>query len=75
MKTKVQLIGVITMCEICGATVGHRAGCPEFRDAEPDVYGTCEICGDPIEEGQDYFDIDGNKYHEDCFTGAYLKQG
>lgn len=63
------------MCEICGATVGHRLGCPEFRDAEPDYYGMCEICGDPIEEGQDYFNIGGKKYHEDCFTDEYLEQG
>lgn len=63
------------MCEICGETFGHKTGCPEFRDADSDVYGICEICGYNIEEGQDYFDYQGKIYHRDCFTDAYLKFG
>lgn len=63
------------MCMVCGTTGGCRSACPEYVEPEAEKIGECEICGDPIEEGQDYFDIDGNKYHEDCFTDAYLKQG
>lgn len=28
--------------------------------------GVCEHCSDPIFEGEDYYDIDGDMVHEDC---------
>lgn len=59
----------------CGSTLGHRAGCPETDEREPEIIGYCSICGDPIEEGEDHFDIDGTKHHVDCFNDEYLVKG
>lgn len=60
------------MCVECGCIGYHKAGCPEREETEPEKIGDCCICGDPIEEGQDYFDIDGTMHHYDCFCDKYL---
>lgn len=61
------------MCRVCGSTFGHKRGCPE-ADITPERIGTCEICGEPIyDDGDDgYFNVDGDKYHYDCFKDEYL---
>lgn len=28
--------------------------------------GYCAVCGEPIEYGEDHYDIDGELIHEDC---------
>lgn len=63
------------MCDVCGSTYGHKPGCPEAEDAEPETIGFCSLCGDKIVDGEDYFDIDDTKHHYDCFCDEYLKRG
>jgi len=35
---------------------------------EPKSIYICNHCGEPIVEGEDYADVDGDYYHEECFT-------
>lgn len=51
------------MCEICRSSI-CPSGCPNYEPKE--VY-TCKICGEPIEEGEEYYEMDAEFYHEDCF--------
>lgn len=62
------------MCDVCGSTIGHKRGCPE-DDSEPEYVGYCDICEEPIEAGERYFEVEGVKSHYDCFTDAHLKDG
>lgn len=52
------------MCDVC-----HRHpcahGCP--NEEPPATVFICKYCEEPIEDGEDYFEIDGDHYHEDCF--------
>lgn len=34
---------------------------------EPTAVYTCKYCGDSITEGDDYVELAGEYYHEDCF--------
>ena len=52
------------MCWICRQNPCHPA-CP---NAVPTTVYTCEQCGEPIIEGVEYVEVDGEYYHEDCFT-------
>lgn len=55
------------MCNVCGAIVGHREGCPEAGDPPVQIVGECYWCGKGIDEGDTiYTDRDGNQYHEYC---------
>ena len=40
------------------------------KEREPQVYDTCECCGEPIYEGDEYFDICGDKWCEDCIRSC-----
>ena len=62
------------MCEVCGATIGHKQGCPEADYDSGEKIGTCEICGKSIYDGDDYFNIDGEKSHYECFCDEYRAQ-
>ena len=42
-------------------------GCP---NDEPKEVETCAYCNEPIVEGDEYFELDGKCYHEDCFSDA-----
>lgn len=55
------------MCEIC-----HRCPCdPRCPNApEPPTVYTCKHCGESIMEGDEYYELDGDYYHEDCFGDA-----
>jgi len=36
---------------------------------EPDadkIFGMCDHCGQEIYEGEEYYDIEGDRIHEDC---------
>lgn len=61
------------MCDVCGNTLGHRMGCPEAEECEPEIVGYCELCGNPIEDGEKYFDIESSRYHFECYCYEYLK--
>lgn len=52
------------MCEVCHMNPCHPQ-CPNAPDPEP-VY-TCKICGEAIRAGDDYYEMDGEFYHAECF--------
>ena len=52
------------MCSICGH-VPCLSRCPNAPDP-PAIY-TCKVCGEPIRAGYDYYELDGEYYHDDCF--------
>ena len=31
-----------------------------------EVIGICESCGEPIQDGESYYDCDGSLVHEEC---------
>ena len=51
------------MCEICRQYI-CPSGCPNAP--EPPVFVECVGCGSDIMDGDDYYDIDGDYYCEDC---------
>lgn len=51
------------MCEICRQYI-CPANCPNAP--EPPVFAECSGCGTPILDGDDYYDVDGDYYCEDC---------
>ena len=52
------------MCDICRQSPCHPQ-CPNAPDP-PTVY-VCKSCGDPIVVGDEYYEFDGDYYHEECF--------
>lgn len=52
------------MCDVCRQSPCDPR-CPNAPDP-PTVY-TCEHCGEPIVEGDEYVDVDGDYYHLECF--------
>lgn len=55
------------MCDICLQFPCHPR-CPNAPP--PPVAYTCDCCGEPIYEGDDYYDIDGVAWCEDCIRAA-----
>ena len=53
------------MCEIChsGPCLSRCPNAPEL----PSI-GKCKYCGEDIQVGEEYFEYDGKKYHEECFN-------
>ena len=51
------------MCEIC-----HKYTCPSScpNAPAPQRFARCSACGADIIDGDDYYDIDGDYYCEDC---------
>ena len=39
-----------------------------YEENKPKKIGVCEQCSDPIYEGDDHYDIDGDMVHWDCLT-------
>lgn len=52
------------MCDECRMSPCHPR-CPNAPEP-PKVY-TCKICGEPIVEGDEYYEMDAEFYHEECF--------
>lgn len=52
------------MCSECYMSPCHPR-CPNAPEP-PKVY-TCKICGEPIVEGEEYYEMDAEFYHEECF--------
>lgn len=52
------------MCDVCRMSPCHPR-CPNAPEP-PKVY-TCKICGEPIVEGEEYYEMDAEFYHEECF--------
>lgn len=51
------------MCSECFSTP-CRMGCPNAP--EPTVYSHCAMCGMEIYEGDEYYEVDGKDYCEEC---------
>lgn len=59
------------MCAEC-----HREICPSGcpNAPEPEAVYECSYCGDPIEPGDEYVEIDGEYYHrEGCIEDVALQ--
>lgn len=55
-------------CDICGRTIGHASGCPNF--SPPKVAHYCSICGQGIYGGEEYIEnCNGVCRHFECFKG------
>lgn len=52
------------MCSECHMSPCHPR-CPNAPEP-PKVYA-CKICGEPIVEGEEYYEMDAEFYHEECF--------
>ena len=48
----------------CHMGRGECDGCGACRTVE-DI-GVCEACGQPIQDGEGYYDFDGSLVHEEC---------
>ena len=55
------------MCSVCRKSPCDSR-CPNAPDP-PTVY-TCKYCGEPIVEGDEYVDVDGDFYHSECVSDA-----
>ena len=51
------------MCKECLQTPCHPR-CPNADG--PEVFGECDGCGNEIYDGDEYYEIDGKIYCEDC---------
>ena len=52
------------MCAIC-----MKSPCDSRSPnaPEPPAVYTCKSCGESIEVGEEYFELDGDHYHDNCF--------
>lgn len=57
------------MCELCRQTPCHSR-CPNAD--EPPIVTRCLKCHEPIREGDDYYDIEGDAFCEECIA-KFLK--
>lgn len=55
------------MCEVCGK-FNCPSGCPNAP--EPIAVFVCSGCGDDIYEGDDYYDIMGEQFCQDCIDDS-----
>lgn len=51
------------MCSVCRQHPCHPM-CPNAP--EPPAVYTCESCKEPIRAGEEYFELDGEYWHEEC---------
>ncbi len=58
------------MCDVCHQMPCHPR-CPNATET-PAVY-TCKICGESIVADEDYYEMDGEFYHEECFESNAVK--
>lgn len=52
------------MCSVCWHNPCDPR-CPNAPDP-PTVY-TCKYCGEPIVAGDEYVELEGDYYHDECF--------
>ena len=52
------------MCSMCRMSPCHPS-CP--NSPEPAAVYECKICGEGIRAGDDYYEMDGVYYHDECF--------
>lgn len=51
------------MCSVCRQCPCHPM-CPNA--SEPPAVYICESCKEPIRAGDEYFELDGDYWHEEC---------
>lgn len=56
------------MCSECRQSPCHPR-CPNAE--EPPIYSKCEICGEPIYDGDEFYQIDDHDYCESCVFESY----
>lgn len=57
------------MCEICLTTPCHPR-CPNAP--EPRIVHWCIHCYEPIREGDDFYDVDGEAWCEECMRNCRM---
>ena len=57
------------MCEIC-LSYPCLSRCPNAKDPEP--VKICALCGEGIHVGEQYYQFEGESYHDDCFKDNLL---
>ena len=55
-------------CNLCGHINGHAYGCPEAPQPE---YECCSECGNPIYNGEPYYEFNNEIICEDCLNDAH----
>jgi len=53
------------VCDICHCSP-CLSRCPNAE--EPASIGTCKHCGEDIVIGDEYYEYDGEMYHDECFS-------
>lgn len=56
------------MCDMCWQSPCDSR-CPNAP--EPPVFALCRECGEPIYDGDEYYEIEGRCYCEACVLNAY----
>lgn len=56
------------MCELCRKSICPGA-CPNAP--EPPLYGECEVCGEPIYDGDECYELGDHLYCEACVHRGY----
>lgn len=56
------------MCELCLRSPCDSR-CPNAP--EPPIFALCRECGEPIYDGDEYYEIDGRNYCEACVLNGY----
>lgn len=52
-------------CEYCHGEGLHFSGCPNYLPAKTKYY--CSICGEGIQDGEEYIENDDDYAHIECF--------
>lgn len=56
-------------CPYC-MSYPHKSGCPNEQRTHKKV-GLCKICEEEIYSGDIIIDVDGSRYHDECFLERY----
>lgn len=50
--------------------IGHEPSLEPKEDYVPTVVGHCSLCGEPIYEGDTYYDLFDEMFCDDCISSA-----
>lgn len=60
-------------CPYCMRGGGeHLTSCPEASEDSQHLIGHCILCDNAIYERSDYYNMDGDLFHKECFDEEYL---
>lgn len=60
-------------CGECGRSFGHHPRCPNFRK-EGRVLAVCDLCGEDIVVGEDYYITPDGTVCDDCSEEYYKER-